>query len=316
MFGGSRESPESSTTTYRLWWEGPERFREEIGADARHVLVRDGERWWTGSRDWGVVSSETDRGGPQQGALGHLVEPGRLLAVFRLHPKGTGSVAGRRTLGATGAPRPGDDGALMVVHRVGAGADGVELDVDAERGTLLRLTALLDGEPFHSFEVTELAFDEAFPPETFVYAPEPGEDPPERWRPERLRLDEAAQRAPFTLLAPARVPEGWRLHVTWMEPRDRPRVAASAHLSYESADGAYTVQIRQQATDEPHEEWLAFARRGDVEVADAGEDVQPRHYVRAERNETFVELSGDDLELLLTLAAELVPAPTEPPRLP
>jgi hypothetical protein len=101
-----------------------------------------------------------------------------------------------------------------------------------------------------------------------------------------------------------------------MEPRDRPRVAATAHLSYESPDGAYAVQIRQLASGEPREEWLAFERRGDVEIADAGEDVQPRHYVRAEREGTLVELSGDDVALLLTLAGELVPAPTEPPRLP
>lgn len=315
LFGHTGGHPEESTTTYRLWWEGPGRFREQIGApDPRHELVRDGERWWAASPDWGVVSSESEGGGPQQSALAHLVEPGRLLGALRLEPAGSRNVAGRDALTAAGTPRPGDDGAGLVIHRLGAGAESIELAIDAERGIALHIAALFDREPFHSFEVTDIAFDETFPAETFVYSGQAG-DVPTPWRPEHLRLDEAARRAPFTLLAPARVPERWRLHVTWMDGRERPPMVPTAHLLYESEDGAYTVQLRQHATGAPSEEWLPYESRGDVEVADAGENVTPRHYVRTEQLGTRVELSGDDAELLLALAAELARAPTEPPRL-
>lgn len=312
----SGEPAEECTTTYRLWWESPERFREEMGTtDVRHTLVCDGERWWTASPDWGVLSSETEGGSQQQSALAHLVAPGRLLGVVRLEPAGEDQLAGRRVITAQGTPLPGDDGAGFVIHRLGAGAERIDLAFDAERGVVLCAVALLDGEPFHSLEVTDIAFDERFPPETFVYTPTPGEETASPWRPERVTLDEAARRAPFTLLVPERVPEGWRLHLTWMDGRERPPIPATAHLFYSSEEGAYGAQLREHATGEPREEWLAYERRGDVELADAGENVQPRHHVRTERDGTLVELSGEDPELLLTLAAELVPAPTEPPRL-
>lgn len=318
MAGRRGETPETSTTTQRLWWEGPERFREESGPGGeRHLLVRDGERWWAGSADWGFVSSETEPGSsPQLCSLAHLVDPCPLLSVLRLEPLGEERVAGRAAVTATGIPRQGDDGHGFVLHRMGAGADRVELAVDAKRGVVLRLAALLGGAPFHSFEVTEIAFDERFPPTTFVHAPAPGEAITP-WRPLHVALDEAARRAPFTVLVPKRVPQGWRLRVTWVEARERPPMPATAHLLYESEDGAYGVQLREQAAADAGspEDWPAFERLGDAEVADAGEHAQPRHAVRVERDGTRVELWGDDRDLLLALAAGLRPAPTEPPRL-
>jgi hypothetical protein len=308
----------ASTTSIRLWWEGPERHREEIGpGGSRHVLVRDGGRWWAGSRDWGVVSHETEAGRPQEPSLAHLVDPARLLGALRLEPADADRVAGRVTIGATAAPRTASESDGTVIYRLGAGAEAFDLAVDAERGVLLRVVARLDSGPFHSFEVTEIGFDESFPPETFVHEPEAGDEPVgQAWRPERLPLHQAARRAPFTILAPARVPAGWRLHVTWAGARGRPRLPATAHLLYESEDGAYSAQMRQRDAAEPFEDWLRFEPCEDVEIADAGESVQPRYYVRTVRQGTLVELSGDDRDLLLAFAAALRPAPTEPPRLP
>ena len=61
-------------------------------------------------------------------------------------------------------------------------------------------------------------------------------------------------------------------------------------------------------------EWLDWARDGELQIADAGAHVEPRHHVRVEREGTLVELSGPDPSLLRDLARTLVPAPTEPPR--
>jgi hypothetical protein len=51
------------------------------------------------------------------------------------------------------------------------------------------------------------------------------------------------------------------------------------------------------------------------DVVDHGSTVAPRFVVTVVRSGTWVELAGGDRELLVELADELVPAPTEPPRL-
>lgn len=50
-----------------------------------------------------------------------------------------------------------------------------ELAVDAERGVILRATSFIDGQEFFVHEVLEIAFDEDFPDDTFVFTPPPGE---------------------------------------------------------------------------------------------------------------------------------------------
>ena len=86
-------------------------------------------------------------------------------------------------------------------------------------------------------------------------------------------------------------------------------------LLYASPDGAYTVGVSERAATGAPREWLDWARDGELQIADAGEHVEPRHHVRVEREGTLVELSGADPSLLRDLARTLVPAPTEPPRL-
>jgi hypothetical protein len=84
---------------------------------------------------------------------------------------------------------------------------------------------------------------------------------------------------------------------------------------YGSREGAYAVSVEERAAGAPARDWLAWSSVDDLEVADAGEHVEPRHHVRVERDGTVVQLSGADPVLLGELARSLVPAPTEPPRL-
>ena len=76
------------------------------------------------------------------------------------------------------------------------------------------------------------------------------------------------------------------------------------------------MSVRQRSSSSTRAEWLDW-QPGDegLEVADAGENVEPRHHVRVVRGGTFVELSGADRMLLIELARSLVPAPAEAPRL-
>jgi hypothetical protein len=80
-----------------------------------------------------------------------------------------------------------------------------------------------------------------------------------------------------------------------------------AFLDYASRNGAYAIAIRQRAAQED----------ADVatETVDRGETVTPRFIVTLVCSGTWVELQGDDRELLLDLACALEPAPTDLPRL-
>jgi outer membrane lipoprotein-sorting protein len=51
------------------------------------------------------------------------------------------------------------------------------LVLDAERGSLLRMSARLDGQEFNRHEVVEVAFDEELADETFRLRPPAGEPP-------------------------------------------------------------------------------------------------------------------------------------------
>jgi hypothetical protein len=59
--GASEEPPDRQEQVVRFWSEPPARLREEaeIVAPQRyeHLTVRDGDRWWTYSPEWGAVSN-------------------------------------------------------------------------------------------------------------------------------------------------------------------------------------------------------------------------------------------------------------------
>ena len=69
-------------------------------------------------------------------------------------------------------------------------------------------------------------------------------------------------------------------------------------LVYTSTDGAYSVVVSERAAGGAPRDWLDWTRVGELEIADAGAHVEPRHHVRLERDGTIVELSGSDASLL------------------
>lgn len=315
---GDEPTPDETSWTNTLAFESETRFREDaagVQAGKRYV-VRDGDRWVSWDADWGAVTSESAE---EQGATspthGFLLDPIGIVTALSLEPVGETEVAGRTARRALGRPRE-SDASGATVFRVGPGADVVELAIDAERGALLRSEAFLDGEPFHRLEVTRIAFG-PIPAATFELALPEGVDPSPGWfRPLRLPLHELAAAAPFPVLVPGRVPDGWRLVESLFTPRrERPPVEPQVFLSYGSREGAYLMSIEERAAGAERREWLTWRRDGDLETADAGEHVEPRHHVRVELEGTAVELTGADASLLADLARSLVRAPTEPPHL-
>jgi hypothetical protein len=272
--------------------------------------VRDGVRWLSWDADWGVVSSDSEPDArPLSSSVAFLLDPVPLVAAFRFDEPRAAEVAGRRALTVDARPRDAWEHAGSGAFRLGPGADVVRLTFDAETGALLRSESSIDGTAFHRLEVTEIEYASS-PPKTFAVEPPPGhDDPPGPWmRPRRLSLHELAASAPFAVLAPTRVPDGWRLgDAQLLDGREQPRVEATAFLDYTSRNGAYAIAIRERGA------------RGDLDTApetlDRGATVTPRFVVTLVRSRTWVELSGDDRDLLLDLAGALEPAQTERPRL-
>ena len=180
---------------------------------------------------------------------------------------------------------------------VGPGADKVDLAVDAERGALLRSEAFLDGEPFRRLEVTEISFGPIHAETIELVFPGCGACG---------RMVSAAQAAtpragaaaPFPVLVPDRVPDGWRLvESLFTAGRAQPPIEPQVFVSYGSREGAYVVAWTCRVRN-PTPGVARVARDGDVALADAGEHVEPRHHVRVELEGTVVELAGTDPTLL------------------
>lgn len=166
-----------SETILRVWFEWPDRVREErevvTGSAETTVGVRDGERWWHYSPSQGALSNEADlRVGSGIGqTVEQLLDPAHLISSFDFELIGPTEHAGRQALRAIATPRP----ELPPWFSAPEPTHPRDLVVDRERGPLLRDAALVDGEEYWLAEVLEIAFDESFPRETFVLVPPAGE---------------------------------------------------------------------------------------------------------------------------------------------
>ena len=162
-------------------------------------------------------------------------------------------------------------------------------------------------------EVLEIAFDEQFPPETFVFELPEGEKFGQLFpRPQSVTLEQAAALAAFTVLSPAEVPNSWQLHVFSLSGDERPRMPPTVNLHYHSPDASQQLSIVEtDATAVDQHEWLEWEERGTVLVAGPAEPrgLEPG-YARVERNGTRATLSSAELprERLVALALSLKPA--------
>jgi outer membrane lipoprotein-sorting protein len=329
LYGDVRgEAPEESQSLIRVWLEPPARAREEReDAEGTTFSVRVGGTWWLYSPSMGALSNEGDPGHETSvgDALEELLHPMALLAGCELDLAGEAEQAGRPALRLRARPRPAP---RWLVRDLLGFADEHEVLVDRERGLLLRRALLLDGEELSVTEVQEIAFDETFPPETFVFVPPEGETMRSSLdaRHRHVTLEEAAREAPFTVWVPARVPEGFRLaHVLVAGERERATIQASVLLAYMPAAGTHQLSLHEtKGGSAAPSVWAPSAEPQLVErggrtlrVLERG-DEQPwrENQVSLELEGTAITLTSDlDLETLLELVDALVPAPTEPPRL-
>ena len=136
-------------------WRADDRAREEHegGPQDGAYGVRDGELWWSWDERNGATSNQDD---PKVGsgvgeALGFMLDPTPLLGSLTFAVVGRGRVAGRQTVTAAAVPRrrdPRRHPPSFELYELGGGADCYRLEVDAQRGVLLEVVALHDGELF------------------------------------------------------------------------------------------------------------------------------------------------------------------------
>lgn len=329
------ELPSEQREMIRLWYQPPDRLREEVRTLGPHeherVVVRDGEHWWTYSPDWGAMSNvgvaaeQADHfhpGGGEQFAA--LLDPSVFLVALEIDDvEGGRESLGRPALRVRGRPRLQENIHLPGLHMLDS-ADACQLLVDRERGVVLKLSLLLEGDQFWGSAFTDIAFDERFPDDIFVFEPPPGEKvrPPDVGRARRYTVAEAAAAASFTVFMLPRLPEGeWHLHVHYSERRERPPLPEMVHLAYHRADATEHISVSQQPPGEGGFGWTGYRPEGpeleEVErnglrytVCKRDPEYDVPASVMVEREGTAIQLTSTELDehALLALAESLVPA--------
>jgi outer membrane lipoprotein-sorting protein len=319
---------------WRLWRERPDRVRSEFSSPSfgYPLSVRVGNRWWTYDDDVGAIANVGQESGDSNVMDQYVVlsEPAGTTGLLEFEPIGRGERLGRRVLRTLARPLPSPDTSYEFywgLVGLAPDAEEYELSVDAERGVLLRVEARHHGTSFFVADATSVAFDERIPENTFVFQPPDAEEirstaiePPDV----NLSIDQAVARAPFPVFVPARVPSNWELQVSYSQPQDRPPLSPMVSLLYRSHDGTASVSISEFAAGVGDEDEVS-------EKAPPLERVERDGYAMEVRGRTgdwpqsTVELKRDGTQILMTsmnlpgetlveLAARLVPARSEPPR--
>jgi hypothetical protein len=286
--------------TTRFWLEKPARLRKESsGTWGTELVVRDGPRWLTVDAD-GLATTTGSL--IFLGELEQLLDPSPLLEALRFQPLGPDMVAGRPAARLHAVPRERGPGG-SVLDQLGSGADAYELAVDAERGILLRVAALVDGEPYSVIELSEVAFDEEFPAGTFAV------DPPPRApvHPEPPSQPPEPAAAPFTVLAPS-AGAGWECA---MQAHEDTPAGFAVQTECWRRDGVYGFELVQSAGEAEvwlaEVDWTAHKRHGVPLEAGVGAD--RRRLVRRRLDDSHLVVSSSTLhpDDLLELAATLAP---------
>jgi hypothetical protein len=301
---GDEPSPATSAATIRLRIEQPARFREEYeGAWGDQLAVSDGQTLWRRVPRLGVLREDaSEAAGSLFAPL--LIDPAPLLPGLELDLLGEAQQAGRRAHRVRGLPT------RVFWHDLfglAPGADEYMLLIDAERGILLRAAALLDGD--------EVAFDEDLPPERFVLELAPGErirthEDLAEHIPEKVTLEEAVRRAPFTVWVP-QMRRGWRPEVRYGRPNEDYPTPETVYLHYFNEKKGQ-LSIREMALEEKRgRNWERVDREGqEYRVWHESRRARMPTLVRFHKEGTSIELESGDLDRdeLFEIASSLKPA--------
>lgn len=156
--------------TTRLWAARPQRLRWETtftvdGMNERtDVGVKDGELFWQHLGDGEIHTNEgREDKTTMTTAEELLLDPAPLLGSYRFEIRGATPLLDRTAWSVTGSRRLGP-----LPHRFGRFSDELAFVVDEQRGVLLRVAAVVDGEELSRSEMLAVDFDEDIAPDLFL----------------------------------------------------------------------------------------------------------------------------------------------------
>jgi outer membrane lipoprotein-sorting protein len=318
------QGPESERVV-RVWVDRPDRIRIERSGDGEEdsIVVRVGPRQWSYHKGWGAVVSDEDDMGAYSDELTRSLDPSPFIGRLDFDLHGRGTRAGREVLLVRAVPRVSGGFPSWDLDALGEGADEYELEVDAERGILLRAEARREGLPFELIEATSVAFDGAISAETFVFEPPAGEEvrrlgdvTPDSGI--AVPLHEAVQRVPFKVFVPSRVPSDWMLTVMFAAGVEQLPSGGVVALMYRSPDAAVSLSIHQRADDRSRELPPERIERDGVPMwLRRRSEEWPQTQLALTLEGTAIDLFSTelDVESVIELATRLVPAPQGPPEI-
>ena len=156
------DDPPLGGTTSRLRWETT--FTVDGMDERTSVGVKDRELFWQHLGDGEIHTNEgREDKSTVTTAEELLLDPSALLGSYRFEVRGATSLLDRAGCSVAGSRRFGAH-----AHAFGHFSDELAFVVDEQRGVLLRVAAVVDGEELSHSEMLELAFDEDVAPDLFL----------------------------------------------------------------------------------------------------------------------------------------------------
>jgi hypothetical protein len=305
--------PRAREGILRVWVAPPDQIREEREGNLGgwRLGIRNGGNWWALDDEGDAYSNEeepevdTDIGE----SIRLFFDPRPLVGALDLELIGETQTAGRPSIRLRGTHRAAQQPTELdfELHLTG---DEFELDVDAERGIVLRKVARYGGVESAVEEMLEIGFDETFPPETFV----PITDVPVRpdVEPREVSLREAAELVAFPVRTPPPLAEDWSLRTSYFPGDERALEPESIILELVHEDSR-RVWIAETAAGQPSQIETDRRWRTNHYAGRQFEVVRPeprngmQACVRLEEAGTRILISSNDFDLdaLLEVAAAL-----------
>jgi outer membrane lipoprotein-sorting protein len=161
----------------RIWLATPDRLRVETAEDGTgwSIGIRVGAIWWAVDSDGSRHSNvhEPEVGSDSGDSTKLLFDPAPLVGALKLELVQETELLGRRVIRMRGTRRSNVLTTDFELDELEP-QDELELDVDAERGVLLRRRSEHLGHEWFVQEAVDIAFDEEFDPQTFVFSPTEG----------------------------------------------------------------------------------------------------------------------------------------------
>jgi hypothetical protein len=165
--------PQESDEEWQLWLAGTwKRAKFRAGRGGVDVVFHD-STWWSNGHGVSRTNEGATNSGHGIGPGEHLIRTADYVPLIEIRDVIPGSRLGRETLKSTIRMRHG------LGRRRGRGlhglvigdADPIVLEVDRERGVILRAESSYHGSVYLVLEVNEIEFDREFPPDTFEIQP-------------------------------------------------------------------------------------------------------------------------------------------------